>query len=233
MGFIVQNYVWFIVGGVVVLMAVIGYIAEKTDYVTKKFGEKESKNEEGSTPNSVPAQNETSNVADVSQIDNTLTEKPQTMSNNEYNYDNLNIGLMDSINKINGTASDEIEDPLMNATDSGMNALTQNNEIDNNEDLYAPLNSSTLDEKEDINATGQLEDSNNNPADELYMPQELDTASDSIALESVEPYNLEIQNDENENVDSEDFRKMFPEDPIIIGDKKEETKEENEEVWNN
>lgn len=41
MDFIVQNYVWFIVGGVIILMAVIGYIADKTDFGRK--GKEENK----------------------------------------------------------------------------------------------------------------------------------------------------------------------------------------------
>lgn len=41
MDFIVQNYVWFIVGGIIILMAVIGYIADKTDFGRK--GKEENK----------------------------------------------------------------------------------------------------------------------------------------------------------------------------------------------
>ena len=32
MDFIIENYVWFIVVGVIILMAIIGYIADKTDF---------------------------------------------------------------------------------------------------------------------------------------------------------------------------------------------------------
>ena len=32
MEFIIENYVWFIVGGIVILMAVVGYIADVTDF---------------------------------------------------------------------------------------------------------------------------------------------------------------------------------------------------------
>ena len=35
MDFIVDNYVWFIVVGIIILMAVIGYIADKTDFGRK------------------------------------------------------------------------------------------------------------------------------------------------------------------------------------------------------
>lgn len=39
MEFITENYIWFIVGGIIIVMAIIGYIAEKTD-----FGKKEKEN---------------------------------------------------------------------------------------------------------------------------------------------------------------------------------------------
>jgi len=32
MDFIVENYVWFVVGGIIILMAIIGYYADKTDF---------------------------------------------------------------------------------------------------------------------------------------------------------------------------------------------------------
>lgn len=263
MGFIAQNYVWFIVGGVVILMAVIGYIAEKTDYATKKFGEKDVKKKEENAQNIAPVQNNVSNVADASEMNNDFTSQPQMMSNNEYNYDNLNIGLMDSINKINNTESVGVEDPVMNTTNVEVNAQAinssdiENNDINNMEDLYAPLNPKVEEKEEDLTAplvSGENSEVTTNEAenydpvnsvDGLYMPPEIEPANDttdekiyptddSIALESVEPYNLDIQNDEEENVDSEDYHKMFPENPIIIGDKKEEeTKEENEDVWSN
>lgn len=35
MDFIVDNYVWFIVVGIIILMAVVGYIADKTDFGRK------------------------------------------------------------------------------------------------------------------------------------------------------------------------------------------------------
>ena len=40
MDFFVNNYVWFIIGGVVILMAIIGYIADKTDFGRKGKEEK-------------------------------------------------------------------------------------------------------------------------------------------------------------------------------------------------
>lgn len=39
--FVIENYVWFLVGGIVLLMTLIGYFAEKT-----QFGKKKSKKQE-------------------------------------------------------------------------------------------------------------------------------------------------------------------------------------------
>lgn len=37
MEFIAENYIWFIIGGIIILMAVVGYIADITDFGRKKF----------------------------------------------------------------------------------------------------------------------------------------------------------------------------------------------------
>lgn len=51
MDFIVENYVWFIVGGIVILMAIIGYFADKTDFGRRSF---EHKVKEPKTPTPEP-----------------------------------------------------------------------------------------------------------------------------------------------------------------------------------
>lgn len=43
MQFITDNYIWFLIGGIVLLMVIIGYIAEKTDFGHKDVGKKEKK----------------------------------------------------------------------------------------------------------------------------------------------------------------------------------------------
>ena len=45
MDFVIENYIWFLIIGVVLVMASIGYIAEKTDFVKEKEPkEKKQKN---------------------------------------------------------------------------------------------------------------------------------------------------------------------------------------------
>ena len=43
MQFVTDNYIWFLIIGIVILMVVIGYIAEKTDFGHKDVGKKEKK----------------------------------------------------------------------------------------------------------------------------------------------------------------------------------------------
>lgn len=44
MDFVIENYVWFIIAGVILVMALIGYIAEKTDFVKEKEPRKKKEN---------------------------------------------------------------------------------------------------------------------------------------------------------------------------------------------
>lgn len=64
--FIVDNYIWFAIGVVVILMIIIGFIAEKTDFGRKPFGsskkEKEVSNEE---PVEVPVVEEVAQNSDA------------------------------------------------------------------------------------------------------------------------------------------------------------------------
>lgn len=48
MEFIRDNYIWFIVGGVILIMAVIGYIADKTDFGRKRNEKKDDSNHQES-----------------------------------------------------------------------------------------------------------------------------------------------------------------------------------------
>ena len=45
MDFVIDNYLWFVVGGIVLLMIIIGYFAEKTNFGKKTLSEKKPKKE--------------------------------------------------------------------------------------------------------------------------------------------------------------------------------------------
>ena len=91
MDFIVQNYVWFIVGGIIILMAIIGYIADKTDFgrnfkteKPKKQKPKEEKRERIKL--AAKGINElTEKAIEQERIDNNVPVKDQTVDNNNLN----------------------------------------------------------------------------------------------------------------------------------------------------
>ena len=47
--FVIDNYIWFAIGAIAILMIIIGFIAEKTDFGRKPFGNKKS--EDGTESN--------------------------------------------------------------------------------------------------------------------------------------------------------------------------------------
>lgn len=57
MDFIVDNYLWFAIGGIAILMIIIGYFAEKTDFGRKPLRNKENKKEELPEENNLPVEN--------------------------------------------------------------------------------------------------------------------------------------------------------------------------------
>ena len=62
MDFVIENYIWFLIIGVVLVMALIGYIAEKTDFVKEK--EPKEKKQKKSKKN-------------VKEVDEETKEEPQ------------------------------------------------------------------------------------------------------------------------------------------------------------
>lgn len=45
MDFVIDNYLWFVIGGIILLMIIIGYFAEKTNFGKKPLSEKKPKEE--------------------------------------------------------------------------------------------------------------------------------------------------------------------------------------------
>jgi len=77
MEFIVENYVWFIIGGITILMAVVGYIADITDFGRKRLKDKvtkQSTNEQDALQTPV--------VADVIDSNEVVEEPIETVEDN-------------------------------------------------------------------------------------------------------------------------------------------------------
>ena len=115
MDFIVDNYFWFIVGGILILMIIIGYIAEKTDFGRKPFKEKKEPVKETEATNEVIAEeNVEEAVAPVEDdfngfaIPDDLTE---IESNNDMNKE-LDIETQSAEDNNIDIAEETVEEPM-------------------------------------------------------------------------------------------------------------------------
>lgn len=76
MDFLSEYYLWFVIGGIILLMALIGYIADKTDFGRKDITAKKSKKEKDK-PNKKSEVNVVEpdkNVESVSEVAPTITQ---------------------------------------------------------------------------------------------------------------------------------------------------------------
>lgn len=103
MDFVINNYLWFIIGAIVLLMIVIGYFAEKTD-----FGKKPLKNtsKKQSEPVSKPAEEV---VEPVEQTNDDIAMVPEEISEPVADNDNLETDTLEDLNVPFG--DQKIEEP--------------------------------------------------------------------------------------------------------------------------
>lgn len=95
MEFVMDNYIWFIVGGIVILMAVIGYFADKSDFGRKKFNEeiiekpKKEKKQRNKEEKPTKIEVDAKGIGELSQsvIENNLKEQSNVDSIKENNED--------------------------------------------------------------------------------------------------------------------------------------------------
>ena len=207
LNFIQANYVWFIIGIVVLTMTIVGYFAEKTGFSFTEKGKPKSKNSEiDEEVNDLNKETKEEGIADMIKENNeeisipTYTEET-VETNEEVPTQDINIPEQ-AEERINLEASDE--------------------------DLYKPLSTTEEEPAQDI------PDELYAPID---CPPSTDNAEDSnITLENVTPFSID-EEDSNEQVEDEnsEYSRLFPSDPIIIdGENKEEPQEEvaQEDIWN-
>lgn len=88
MDFIIDNYIWFGIAGVVLLMALIGFLAEKTNFIAKAGETKNKKgNEETPIVNSLPVeeyvQPTNNEVTDSTEVSNDTVVPKDVVSNED------------------------------------------------------------------------------------------------------------------------------------------------------
>lgn len=203
MEFIVDNLVWFIVGGVVILMTIVGYLAEKTDFACKKYREKvgqekekiniEKEHEKDEAPKEVPVQ-------DVGVIDIVSSNKElEDPVKEEDSYASLNNNQVNEVKDID----EDLYAPL-NQSDKQENDLN----VEPQEDLYAPLNSNQESEVKDVEADlyTPLVQNNN-------IPQNIEEVQD-ISPENIINYETET-NDNMVNDVLDDDNEILDQSPVI------------------
>lgn len=161
MDFIVDNYVWFIVIGIIILMAVVGYIADKTDFGRKgkEEGTKEKKVEKPKKEKKVKEKKEkikveakginelTQKVAENNKVDvqesadlNVVEPVQNVQVNNENIDQSLFAPLTDNVNEVIPQNNESVENiELKNVEPAKLeNPIQENNNqtVAEDEDIW-------------------------------------------------------------------------------------------------
>ena len=156
MDFIVDNYVWFIVVGIIILMAVIGYIADKTDF-GRKGKEEDTKEKKVEKPKKEKKVKEKIKVEakGINELTQEVTEnnKVDVQESNDLNV----VEPVQNVQVNNENIDQSLFAPL---TDNVNEVIPQNNEVTENAELKNiepaklenPIqeNNQTVAEEEDI-----------------------------------------------------------------------------------
>ena len=134
MDFIVDNYVWFIVVGIIILMAVVGYIADKTDFGRKGKDEdtKEKKVEKPKKEKKVKEKKEKIKV-EAKGI-NELTQ--EVAENNKVDVQESNdLNVVEPVQNVQVNNENIDQSLFAPLTDNVNEVIPQNNEVVENTEL--------------------------------------------------------------------------------------------------
>ena len=171
MDFLVDNYMWFIFGAVVILMTVVGYLAEKTDFASKKR-DKNNKEESGQAPATpvaepqiaMPVSNDNMNIAGP--VENVQTPVDNTVGTNmgSPSVDGVPSELFAPINAIDVNdvvITEPIEKVNIPTDDTVVSPHVADADGVNFDDLYAPVDVPNNDTAQNQEATyDNMEDEN-------------------------------------------------------------------------
>ena len=132
MDFIMNNYMWFLIGTIVLVMIIIGYIAEKTDFGHKevKKVEKKSKKQE----------------KELKKLENTnLKLNDVVYTENKENTEVLDV---DASNQLPNNIEEDLTVPLSGVKKEKLNIIEEDLTVPLNpkEDLTVPLNNETIED---------------------------------------------------------------------------------------
>lgn len=190
MDFITDNYIWFIVGGVVILMAIIGYIADKTDFgrkwKTEKVVEKKKKKNKESKPTKIEV-----DAKGINELSQDVAEKNFKNSENEVNNDVT----------FTPPLTDDVQ-PTVN--DQQFTAPIANETVD--QSLFAPLTEQSDQAVNNDTTTNDNSVAQNDTVSEVVNEEPQNSEDNQVEeLQNINPTNLPETTDKKENeVVSED-----------------------------
>lgn len=141
MDFLIDNYLWFIIGGIVLIMIVIGYFAEKTDFGRKPFDGNNNDNENNKQSE------ENINLAEIEnkRINDVLGQTNKNVAEDELVEPISNESTEDNFEDVEILPNLDLEKPELDV--SPTNALE---EIETN-DVETPDIPEIIEEDDDIN----------------------------------------------------------------------------------
>lgn len=194
MEFIVENYIWFIIGGIVILMTIIGFIADKTNFTKKKENREKIKHSKKSEVEEIEELPEEEPMVETPEIDPIEdfnmdvvepafeTDEPEITENQEIvnDVDNSEITSFDEEN-----VSDE--------------ETTENSILDENQVENEKINENT----ENLESNEVLEQSlsEEEPEEDLYVG--LDGTPNAYKEPEEKDENLEIELPSISSLDNE------------------------------
>jgi len=184
--FILDNYVWFIVVGVILFMALIGYIAEKTNFGRNQF-EKKVKRE----PKVKKKKDKKNKVKDKKElpVEELIIEEPILVEDNDWaNLIEENVPA--AIDVVDSTEADVVESIENDTIDSAGIDLVESTGTDASdsveEDLTVPFGIGVNNEEEIISTEVTLEEDLIVPLSESVVDTPIDSVVEPLVEEPVE-----------------------------------------------
>ena len=194
MQFIVDNYIWFIVGGVVLLMAIIGFFADRTDFGRKEF-QKRLKEPKEKNKDSKKETSKKGKVEEVIKEEVPIRIPDDALVDDVVNEENDNLITEDLFQVLPTETTHE----SIAIDNNDLYKPLQSDEQVNHEDLYQPLQSDEQVNHEDLYQPLQS-DEQVSYSNDLFKPLE-----DTSKSTSNETDNNFVQSDDmNNTVDSEE-----------------------------
>ena len=194
MQFIVDNYIWFIVGGVVLLMAIIGYFADRTNFGRKEF-QKRLKEPKEKNKDSKKETSKKGKVEEVIKEEVPIRIPDDALVDDVVNEENDNLITEDLFQVLPTETTHE----SIAIDNNDLYKPLQSDEQVNHEDLYKPLQSDEQVNHEDLYQPLQS-DEQVSYSNDLFKP--LEDTSESTSNET--DNNFVQSDDMNNTVDSEE-----------------------------